>query len=122
MSPVLHWFEIPVIQFERAVAFYQQVLQVALHEESFDNARMALFPKTDDSCGGALLSSPQARPHVDGVRVYLDGGADLDATLERVKTAGGIVVQPKTRLPETWGHIALFSDLEGNLIGLHSAA
>ncbi|RBH51181.1 hypothetical protein C3F00_034050 [Pseudomonas sp. MWU13-2860] len=48
--------------------------------------------------------------------------ADLDATLERVKTAGGIVVQPKTALPETWGQIALFSDLDGNLIGLHSAA
>ncbi|KMN31524.1 MULTISPECIES: VOC family protein [Chromobacterium] len=122
MSPVLHWFEIPVLQFERAVAFYQQVLQLELHEESFDNHRMALFPQADGSCGGALLHSPQARPHVDGVRIYLDGGADLDATLERVKTAGGIVVQPKTALPETWGQIALFSDLDGNLIGLHSAA
>ncbi|MCP1291701.1 MULTISPECIES: VOC family protein [Chromobacterium] len=122
MSPVLHWFEIPVLQFERAVAFYQQALRVELQEESFDNNRMALFPQTGDSCGGALLSCPQARPHVDGVRVYLDGGADLDATLERIKSAGGIVVQPKTALPENWGQIALFSDPDGNLIGLHSAA
>lgn len=123
MSPFLHWFEIPVLQFERAVVFYQHVLQLELQEESFDNNRMALFPQADGGGGGgALLHSPQARSHVDGVRIYLDGGADLDATLERVKAAGGIVVQPKTTLPESWGQIALFSDLEGNLIGLHSAA
>ena len=62
----------------------------------------------------------QARPHADGVRVYLNGGEDLGPILDRVVAAGGTVVMPKTFLREDIGYIGMFSDSEGNIIGLHS--
>jgi predicted enzyme related to lactoylglutathione lyase len=37
----------------------------------------------------------------------------------RAEDAGGKVVKPKTAIGN-YGHIALVSDTEGNLIGLHS--
>jgi len=57
-------------------------------------------------------------PGAIGVTVYLDGGDDLDSILSKVKTAGGKVILPKTHLNKEAGWIGLFSDTEGNRIGL----
>ncbi|MBI5545604.1 MAG: VOC family protein, partial [Deltaproteobacteria bacterium] len=49
-----------------------------------------------------------------------NGGEDLAVILARVSAAGGKVIMEKTFLRADIGHIALFSDLDGNVIGLHS--
>jgi predicted enzyme related to lactoylglutathione lyase len=56
------------------------------------------------------------------VRVYLNGGEDLGTILNRVVAAGGQVVMPKTHLRDDIGYIGMFSDSEGNVIGLLSMA
>lgn len=117
----INWFEIPVANLERAVAFYEQVMAAKLPlESSFPGMRMAMFPSKDPGVGGCLIEFEQARPHADGVRVYLNGGENLAAILDRVGAAGGKVIMPKTFLREDIGHIGMFSDSEGNIIGLHS--
>ncbi|MFT3963260.1 VOC family protein [Propionivibrio sp.] len=117
----INWFEIPVADFARAIAFYERVLAAKLHvDDSFPGMRLAVFPYTEPGVGGALFEHPEARPHADGVRVYLNGGDDLSPLLARAVEAGGQVVMPKTRLRDDIGYIGLFRDSEGNVIGLHS--
>ena len=79
----VNWFEIPVANFERAVAFYEKILATRLAlDSSFPGMRMALFP--GDAVGGCLVEFAESRPHADGVRIYLNGGEDLGPILDRV--------------------------------------
>lgn len=117
----INWFEIPVANFERAVAFYETILAAKLPvDSSFPGMRMAMFPYNDPGVGGCLIGFEQARPHADGVRIYLNGGENLASILDRVVAAGGMIVMPKTFLREDIGYIGMFSDSEGNIVGLHS--
>lgn len=117
----INWFEIPVANFERAVAFYEKILAAKLPvDSSFPGFRMAIFPSKEPGVGGCLVEFEQARPHADGVRVYLNGGENLAPILDRVEAAGGKIVMPKTFLREDIGYIGMFSDSEGNIVGLHS--
>lgn len=117
----INWFEIPVANLDRALAFYERILAEKLPvDSSFPGMRMAMFPSQDPGIGGCLIEFEQARPHADGVRVYLNGGDNLAAILGRVEAAGGTTIMPKTFLREDIGHIGMFRDSEGNIIGLHS--
>lgn len=117
----INWFEIPVADFERAVTFYEAILATQLpRDASFPEMRMAIFPSQCPGVGGCLFEFAQARPHADGVRIYLNGGDDLGAILDRVVAAGGTVVMPKTLLRADIGYIGMFGDSEGNIVGLHS--
>lgn len=117
----INWFEIPAANLERGTAFYEQILVAKLPiDSSFPGIRMAIFPSEDPGVGGCLIEFEQARPNLDGVRIYLNGGEDLGRILDRVPAAGGQVIMPKTFLREDIGYIGLFSDTEGNIIGLHS--
>ena len=117
----INWFEIPVANLDRALAFYERILAEKLPvDSSFPGMRMAMFPSQDPGIGGCLIEFEQARPHADGVRVYLNGGDNLAAILGRVEAAGGTIIMPKTFLREDIGHIGMFRDSEGNIIGLHS--
>lgn len=119
----INWFEIPVTQFEPAVQFYQQILGLSLKvDDSFPGCRMAIFAADCEQheVAGCLTEHPDCRPNADGVRIYLNGGQDLQPILDRVAAAGGKVVMPKTFLRDDIGYIGMFSDLDGNVIGLHS--
>ncbi|WP_174873016.1 VOC family protein [Vogesella oryzae] len=121
MSPFVHWFEIPVTDFARAVTFYQQVFQLQLRLEHFMGEQNAVFTLADGSSHGSLLHSPRLQAAAQGCRLYLDGGADLAALLARVAPAGGQVLMEKTALPDGMGDIGQFADPDGNIIGVHSA-
>ena len=117
----INWFEIPAADLERATTFYETILAAKLTvDTSFPGMRMALFPYQEQGVGGCLIEFEQARPNADGVRIYLNGGDDLAAILDRVQSAGGQIVMPKTLIRPEIGYIGLFSDSEGNIVGLHS--
>ena len=117
----VNWFEIPVANFARAVDFYESILATRLTlDSSFPGMRMAILPYQEPGVGGGLFEFAQARPHADGVRIYLNGGDDLAAVLDRVVAAGGQIVMGKTFLRQDIGYIGMFSDSEGNIVGLHS--
>lgn len=117
----INWFEIPAANFARAVAFYERILAAPLPiDASFPGVRMAFFPAQEPGVGGCVVECEQSRPHADGVRIYLNGGDDLAAVLDRVVAAGGSIVMPKTLIREDIGYVALFADSEGNVVGLHS--
>ena len=116
------WFEIPATDFPRARHFYETVFGVRLIEERCPQSGhvMGIFPATGNAVKGCIIAGGGYTPGVTGSVVYLDGGDDLTAPLERVWAAGGRVVQPKTLIDESIGYFAHFEDSEGNRVGLHS--
>lgn len=120
MASVLNWFEIPTIDFDRAVTFYSTILEGDFHKMPMNDEMLAFFPMEGEGVGGALVSSPRSEPSDKGTMVYLNSGDDLAPILARVEPAGGKVVVPKTQVTEDIGYVAVFQDSEGNLVGLHS--
>lgn len=120
MDNPICWFELPVVELERATRFYETVLGISLRRESCGGHPMAIFPYTEPQPSGALVQMPQLAPRDNGTLVYLNGGEDLNLALGRVAAAGGEVVMEKTDIGKDIGHIALFIDSEGNRVGLYS--
>jgi uncharacterized protein len=119
MNPV-SYFEIPVVDMPRAIAFYRSVFAITLESTTIDGNEMALFPSTPDNPGvtGALAKGESYRPSLDGSRLYF-AVKDIGDTLARVVSAGGRVLYPKTSIGAL-GHVAEFEDCEGNRIALSS--
>ena len=118
----INWFEIPVSDMDRALKFYNTIFGVEMGTmEAMPGFTMAMFPAEEGGVGGALVHGDGYKPSQEGTVVYLNGGADLSDVLDKVQTAGGKVVMPKTDIGEH-GFVAYFQDTEGNKVGLHSMA
>ncbi len=124
MSSAISWFEIPVTDLDRATKFYETIFAFSLFPMDVGNLRMRMFPISDPmiDIGGALVDSggfhkPSA---TDGPLIYLNGNPDLQAVLDRVVSAGGTIVVPKTEISPEYGFMGVLMDSEGNRIGLHS--
>ncbi|KAF1368890.1 hypothetical protein C7387_4165 [Yokenella regensburgei] len=121
MNNVINWFEIPVTDMNRAIAFYEPVMEVQLRRETMDCAELAVFPHQDPQPGGALAKFDGIAPSPQGAIIYLHTD-NLAATLKRVEKAGGQCVFGPLALAQDIGTIALFTDCEGNRVGLHQPA
>lgn len=121
---VAGWFEIPVNDMERAVKFYETVLDVKLERHLMGTSDMAWFPWAEDGLGapGSLVKNPDFYiPSIDGILIYLTAySGDLSNELARVEPAGGKVIQDKTQISAEHGYMAIVKDTEGNRIALHS--
>jgi uncharacterized protein len=118
---VVVWFEIPAVDFGRAVGFYEKVFARKLKTEKMGNADLAVFPyDREHAISGCVLAAEGHKPAAEGTMVYINVDDDLDDSLERVWSAGGRVTLPKTALPPGMGFFAHFIDSEGNRVGLHS--
>ncbi len=115
---VINWFDIPVLDLNRATRFYEALLGVKLQRYEGPGLEGALFPAKGLS--GTLLKASGFVPSHDGAVVYLNGGDDLSGLLGGVESAGGKVLLKKTEIPGGRGFFAYFQDSEGNRVGLHS--
>lgn len=118
MKNAINWFEIPAKNFDRAVTFYSTVLKVELRKEDFMGVPHGIIP-VGDGVGGAIVKREGVQPTTAGSLVYLNAEGDLDGTQSRIEPAGGKVILPKTSIGEQ-GYIVIFTDTEGNRVGLHS--
>ena len=87
--------------------------------EAMSGFIMSMFPVRGEGIGGAIVKGEGYIPSHEGSVVYLNGGEDLSAVLDKVEGAGGKILRPKTGIGEN-GFIAFFNDTEGNKVGLHS--
>jgi predicted enzyme related to lactoylglutathione lyase len=120
MQHLLNWVEIPVRDLDRATKFYSRVFLVEFQPMEFGGTAYSIFAVSDQFNAGALVKGEGYEPRADGVVIYLNGGDDLSSSLNRVESAGGAILLPKTFVSDTVGHMAFFRDTEGNRIGLHS--
>ena len=115
------FFEIPVRDLERAVAFYEALFGIAMEREEIDGNQYAHFPAVDGAgIPGSLAYGDSYAPSRDGTRLYL-AVPSIEETLERVTVLGGKVLYPKTDTGG-YGFVAEFSDSEGNCVALHERA
>lgn len=123
MKSVINWFEIPVKNYERAKDFYSTVLNTEITDYHMpeQNMKYGMFPHDKDSngVGGGLIEAEGQTPTTNGPTIYLNGGDDLSIALNKVESAGGKILIPKTDIGEN-GFMAQFIDTEGNRMALHS--
>lgn len=118
----INWFEIPVGDINRAKSFYEQMLDSDLEIIEMNGMKMAFLPYDSEKggVGGSIVQSDMHIPSESGSVVYLNGGDNLQQSLDRAVNAGGHVVMPKTKVNDDVGYIAMFKDSEGNRVALHS--
>ena len=116
------WFDIYLTDLDRAVEFYQTVLQCKLEPigDPTGETQMMSFPADMGAygAGGALSKSPHAGPGVGGTIVYFNS-EDCAVEESRVEAAGGQIVRPKFSIGE-FGFVSLCMDTEGNMVGIAS--
>ena len=119
------WFEVPVVDMERAISFYETVFETKLERHAMGELDMAWFPMVEGGTGtmGSLVyHKVWYTPSQNGVLVYFTAhSGDLENELSRVEAAGGKVLMPKHAIGE-YGFMAVVLDTEGNRIALHSRA
>ena len=116
------WFDIYVEDMDRAVAFYESVLEYKLERivDPTGETQMMSFPASMNAYGasGALVRSEHAKPGVGGTMVYFSV-EDCSVQESRVAAAQGHIVRPKFSIGE-FGWVTLCVDTEGNMFGLNS--
>jgi predicted enzyme related to lactoylglutathione lyase len=121
MANTIVWADIPVIDLDRARAFYSAVLQadIPLMPGMEGVAFLPGDPQSDEVTGD-LVKSENAEPGAGGVTIYLDSKGDPEGMIERAVAAGGQVAMPVSDMGEMVGFIGFFIDSEGNRIGVHA--
>ncbi|MDB6138577.1 MAG: Glyoxalase/bleomycin resistance protein/dioxygenase [Verrucomicrobiaceae bacterium] len=121
MKNAISWFNIAVADFDRALKFYETVLEAKLEVVKGEDDIMGMFPADFQTggIGGAISLRDNCKPGAGGTTVYLDVTGKLDAVLGRIAAAGGSIRMPRTPIPPH-GFIAILGDTEGNSVGLHS--
>ncbi len=117
MNPV-GYFEIPVVDLERAISFYTNVFGYEFFKETLDNLEMAFFPFDSNKEGitGALVQGQVYKPSLSGIFIYFNTD-DIDSIMKKVICQGGEELYPKTSVGQ-YGFVAEFKDSEGNRIAL----
>lgn len=110
------WFDLPVKDLKRAMAFYEKVLGAPLKE---DFEGVASFPHGEGTVSGCLVRTDKAQPSTKGALIYLNVNGRLEDAIRQVRENGGKVEEDRHQIGE-WGFRALVIDSEGNRVGLHS--
>lgn len=122
MKNAISWFEIPAKKLSRAKKFYEAILEMEMIDMELDaDLKMTMFPVEEGGVGGALCEHKKFyTPSTDGALVYISANPDLQPVLDRVALNGGKVLQPKTKITEDYGYMAVIQDTEGNRVAFHS--
>lgn len=120
MSNTFVWVDIPVVDLDRAIAFYSAVCGKPVDKTGGPGFTFGLFKHQGNEVGGCLfLPEGDARPSLHGPLVYLDATGRLDAAIAAAEKGGGKVMQAKQSIgPHGWR--AVIADTEGNRVALHS--
>lgn len=119
MKNLIAFFEIPAVDFRRAVDFYEAVLGLELAIFEGEHEKTGCFIE-DGQTVGAVAYVPGFTPSAGGVLVHFRCDRIEDA-IRKVRRKGGDVVVPKTKIESEYkGHFAVCMDCEGNRFGLYT--
>src|SRR5210317_626216 len=100
-NQAIGWVEIPVLDMERAIKFYETVFDFKIDRHKMGDQDMGWFPWVPDGSGsgGSLVKHSNYEPSRVGVLVYLTcHSGDLNNELGRVEKAGGVVLTDKAKI------------------------
>jgi predicted enzyme related to lactoylglutathione lyase len=122
MRATTDWLDSALQPFERLAAFYQRIFAGTSGGDVAPGTKTEIFAVAAVRREAAVTA--HARDH--GARVgrevgtgaSVHGSGGIDAILRRVDAAGGRVLVPRIDLGGR-GFIAVLTDTEGNVMGLH---
>jgi uncharacterized protein len=119
MPHLMHYFEIPVADMNRAASFYEHLFAIKLNRQTVDGYEMALFPHEDGAPGasGALAKGDAYVPSHNGPVLYFSV-RDIKAIVAQAETLGSKVLYPVKDIGEG-GWVAEVEDSEGNRLALN---
>lgn len=120
MQNLVSIIEIPTTDLKRAITFYKSILAVNIEEAEMGDVKMGILPSTEGTVNVVLANGSGYNPTNNGSVIYLNGGDNLQTILDKVEPNGGKITVPKTEISPEMGFFALFTDTEGNKLGLHS--
>ena len=120
MKNLVSIVEIPTTDFSRAMNFYSGILEIDIEVVEMEGMKMGLFPNPGEGVVVQLIHADNYKPAADGAVVYLNGGDDLQKVADKIEVHGGKMIIPKTEIGPDMGFYAVFTDTEGNKLGLHS--
>ena len=111
------WFDMPVVELDRAIAFYSGVLAIKVSREAFDGFEFAVL-EHDQGNGGCLV--PGTGEVADkGALLYFNVDGRIRDAVAKVSQLGGKVKQDVHAIGPH-GFRAIVNDSEGNCLALHS--
>lgn len=120
MKNLIAFFEIPVVDFDRAVRFYESLLNCQLTIMDWETEKMAFFTNNVGECIGSLSYAPDFKPSKDGILLSFSV-ENMETALSLVKNNGGEIIRAKTKIEsDNKGYFSIFIDSEGNKVGLYS--
>ena len=100
----------------KSKAFYEAVLADEMMDQEMGPNMTVVFPKSKEASIAGHLYVGKSAASGTGNTIHLASPSPLEATLERVKSAGGQVVSDIIAIPD--GRFAYCLDLDGNSFGL----
>jgi predicted enzyme related to lactoylglutathione lyase len=119
MANTVVWLDIPVVDLDRAIAFYSAVLGRSIPKHEMPEMSIGVFPHEGPEVAGCLYQSQSVRPSEHGPLLYFNTDGRIDEAIAAVELHGGKVLQPKESIGP-YGFRAIVLDSEGNRIALHS--
>lgn len=116
MAHPVAFFEVVSTDHERAQKFYSELFDWRVDAApEMGGYGLVDTGADEDAIGGGI--GPSNAPGDTGVKIYVRVD-DLDAYLDRAEALGGTRVVPPTDLPGDFGRFAVFTDPDGNQVGL----
>ena len=116
MANRIVWFDVPVVNLNRAIQFYSSVVDIEIKEELPGVAVMSHGP---DEVSGCPYAPDEDQISDSGLLLYFNVNGRLDPAIHAASQNGGSVVEPKHEIGQ-YGFRAKVIDSEGNKIVLHS--
>ncbi len=116
MGQPVAYFEIVSPDAARARAFYTELFGWSADADP----ALGGYALVDTGAGGDAIGGgigPAAEPGEAGVKIYMRV-EDVEACLEKAEKLGGTLVVPPHDLPGDAGRTAIFTDPDGNKVGL----
>ena len=114
------WFEIYVSDFDKAKDFYSELFGWQFNKSTtLANPYYWIIYTGEGSVSGGLMKKSDPKHTGQAVVLYVET-EDIDATIKSAEKLGGKIIQGKTLINEKAGYFALFTDLDGNTMGLWS--
>jgi uncharacterized protein len=117
MGQPVAFFEIVSPDAERARTFYSELFDWQVTADPGMDGYSLIDTQAGEGAIGGGIGSPQVPGEGPSVKIYMRVD-DLDAYLDRAEQLGGKRLLPPTDLPEGFGRIAVFTDPDGNQVGL----
>jgi len=115
---VVVWFDLPVLDLDRAIQFYSQVLDNKVSKEIFGDFQFAVLDHNDGN-GGCLVPTDKPITAENSILVYFSVDGRLKEATSLVEKNGGKIEQDIHEIGPH-GLRCLIKDSEGNRIALHS--